>query len=82
MRFLNWIDKKFTYREQKRYLISFLCFGVPFGYIFAQTIGIFVKGWSEYHFSIWNLFFTIIFDLLLVSPLIINCIKPKVRYMR
>ena len=33
MGLLRFIDRKITFQTQKRYLISFLFFGIPFGYL-------------------------------------------------
>ena len=80
MRLLNYFDKRYTLTEQKRFISSFLLFGMPIGYTFSQLIGILLISWDKYHFSYFNLFFTFIFDLLFCSPLIINYIRHIRRY--
>lgn len=72
MGLLKIIDKKFDFSTQRRYLISFLFFGVPVGYLMGQGISIWTKGWDKYNFSIGSLLFSLSIDLLIMSPLIVN----------
>lgn len=69
---LKLLNKFMIFGTQKRYLISFLFFGVPIGYLVGEGIKIWMYSWIKYHFSIESLLFTLFFDLILISPLIIN----------
>jgi len=80
MRLLRYLDKKYTLTEYKRFIITFFCFGAPFGYVFAQVTGILVISWEKYNFSFFNLFFTGFCDVLICSPVIINYIRHTIRY--
>ena len=80
MKFFNLIDKWWTFGTQKSYLFSFFFIGLPFGYCFSQGILIVSKGWDKYNFNIFNMLFLILFDCLIVSPLIINYFRHKNKY--
>lgn len=80
MRFLRFIDRKFTFYDQKSYVISFLFFGAPIGYLFVQGIDVLVQGWEKYNFSAYNLLGNIITNLVILSPLIINYIRHTRKY--
>jgi hypothetical protein len=80
MKLLNLIDKWWTFDSQKNYLFSFLFIGLPFGYFFTQGLLIVLKGWYKYHFDIFNMLFLILFDCLIVSPIIINYFRHKNKY--
>jgi len=74
MKFLRYIDKKITFASQKRWLMSYLFIGIPISYLFTQTLMIVSLGWSEYklQFDIVNPFIVLFFNLLIISPFIIN----------
>lgn len=78
-RLLRFIDKNKTLEEQIIYLKSYLLFGFPLGYFFTEIIKYFILK-SEYHFRFGSLLVTIIIDLLIVSPFIINYFKYKRAY--
>lgn len=80
---LKYIDKKLTYKLIKNYIKSFLFFGAPIGIIIGESIKVIIYGgFSKYveNFNIDVIFFTIFFDILIISPFIINYIKHKKRY--
>lgn len=79
MNLLTYIDKKLTFIEQISYLKSYLFFGAPLGYIFGEVLKYFLL---TYKFSISQLFFTILLNLLIASPLIINYYKHMKKYNR
>lgn len=72
MRFLKFLDKKLSWKQQKDYLFFYLMFGLPFGYLGGQGISIWINGWNTYHFDIHGVIFQIVFGLLISTPLIIN----------
>jgi len=45
MGILRYIDKKFTLKEQKRYLKGFCLYGITIGYGLGQVITIVALGW-------------------------------------
>ena len=69
---LRLLNKYSVFGSQKRYLLSLLFFGLPFGFLIGEGLKIWTKSWATYHFNIGNLLFTIFFDLIIFSPLIIN----------
>ena len=75
MGLLKFIDNKLSFDRQRSYLISFLFFGVPIG-----GLTIWSKGWDKYNFSISSLIFSLIMDLMIASPLIINYIRQIKKY--
>ena len=77
---LKYLDKKKTTSEQIIELKTFLFFGFPIGYVTVEVIKIIISGWLKYHFSIPNIIFTFIFDLVIFSPFIINYFLHKKRY--
>lgn len=80
MMFLRYIDKKMTADKQKFQIKSFLFVGFPIGYSIVEILKLIVFGWAKYHFSISNCIFTFIFDVVLISPLIINYFLHKRKY--
>jgi len=77
---LKFLDSKFSFDRQRSFLNSFIFFGMPIGYLIVQGITIWSKGWDKYNFNIGNLFFSIIINLLIVSPLIVNYIIQRKKY--
>lgn len=80
MRLLKYIDRKFTLYDQKTYMVSFVVFGMPLGYLFSQGVNVYMKGWSEYHFSIYNLIGNLITNLVILTPIIYNYIRHTKKY--
>lgn len=78
MSLLKFIDRKFSSEEQLDYLKGYLFIGAPLGYIIVEGFKYFFI--SSYYFSIINLIATIIIDLTIASPLIINYFKHKNKY--
>lgn len=82
MRFLRYIDSKFTLYDQKAYIISFIFFGVPLGYSFVQIMTILISGWEKYHFSMYNLIGNLTTNFLILSPFLINYIRHTKRFKK
>lgn len=69
MSLLKFLDKKFTFEQQRSWLKSYILFGIPFGICFTEILNIFRLGWKEYHFNLLSIFIVILIDLLLFSQL-------------
>lgn len=80
MRLLRYIDRKFTLYDQTAYMVSFIFFGMPIGYIFSQIVSILIHSWDKYHFSVYNLLGNMITNLVILTPIIINYIRHSRKY--
>ena len=71
------INKFLTFSEIKRFLISYLLFGIPVGIIITESINIIKFGWKKYTFNIEHIIIMIIIDLIIVIPFIIIYFRCK-----
>jgi len=78
MNILKYIDRKITFIDQIRYLKSYLFFGAPLGYICVEFTKYLCL--SNYKFNFGQLIISIIVNLLIASPLIINYYKHTKKY--
>lgn len=79
---LNFVNKKMTFADQKRWIIFYCCVGFPLGYLFSQLLSVLVISWEKYNFTISNLLYNIIFNFLIFSPILIAFFKNKKKYKK
>lgn len=53
---------------------------MPIGYGIGQILTIIIIGWTKYQFGVFNFFSTLIFDLLLASPFLVNIVRYTKKY--
>lgn len=77
---LNYVNKKMTFADQKRWIIFYCCVGFPLGYLFSQVISLWLLSWEKYNFTIGNLLYNILFNFIIFSPILIAFFKNRKKY--
>jgi len=81
MRLLNYLDRKFEFSKQKNYLFGYLFFGYPFSYMLIHAIlYIWIEKDTLFIDMVYDFIRNFIFNILIVSPLIINYFRYKKKY--